>query len=287
MDIFLIELDRYMIECQSRGLSNKTMSSYDQTLRLFHRYLIEQQDVNNPAKVKRDHITEYFIYIRQRGKYGAFSNDMSARQNRPHNRSDFGREVSETTLANYQRNINAFFNYLYRNKIIKKNPCEGIEKIRPVRKVKSLLTENELKLFFTTFDVSRFHEYRNWIIARLILDTGARIGELLETLPTDIDIRNGAMLLRMTKSGKERIVYFSQKMGRELKSWLEYKDRYSDSPHVFPSTRGKKMDVRNIETAFKKHSRMVGLDVQPHQLRNNFAKYYLVNGRELAEARRR
>jgi len=37
------------------------------------------------------------------------------------------------------------------------------------------------------------------------------------------------------------------------------------------------MDIRTVESSFKKH-RLVGLDVQPHQLRNNFAKYYLLNG---------
>lgn len=112
----------------------------------------------------------------------------------------------------------------------------------------------------------------------MILDTGARIGELVPILPTDIDVRHGALLLRHTKSGKERFVYFSQKMGRNLKSWLEYRDRYTDSIYVFPTTRGNLMDIRTVESSFKKHSRLVGLDVQPHQLRNNFAKYYLING---------
>ncbi|WP_139823851.1 tyrosine-type recombinase/integrase [Thalassobacillus devorans] len=275
---FLIEVDRYMMDCNSRGLSVKTLRSYEQTLRLFERYLYEQYGVEDPAKVKTEHIRNYFSYVRERGKYGALADDYTAKTNNPHNRPDYGKQVSETTLANYQRNINAFFNYLYNDKAIRKNPCEGIEKIKPQRKVKQLLSENELHLFFRSFDVSKFHEYRNWVIARLILDTGARIGELLEVMPADIDIRNGAMLLRKTKSKHDRYVYYSQKMGRSLKSWLEYRDRYTDSPYVFPSIRGNKMDIRNIESAFKKHGRLVGINVQPHQLRNNFAKYYLLNG---------
>lgn len=282
MDIFMIELDRYMMECTSRGLSQKTMRSYDQTLRLFQRYLNEVYDVKDPVKVKKEHISEYFTYVRTRGKYGAISNDNTAKVNKPYNRNDYGTKVSETTIANYQRNINAFFNYLYNNKIIKKNPCVDIKKIKPVRKMKRLIPENELKLFFSSFDVSKFHEFRNWMIARLILDTGARIGELLETCSTDVDIRNNALLLRKTKNGKERIVYFSSQTGRNFSSWLEYKDRYSGSQYNFPSTRGAKMDIRNIETAFRKHSKIVGVEVQAHQLRNNFAKYYLLNGGDLA-----
>ena len=220
--------------------------------------------------------------MRERGKYGALVDDRTAAINGPHNRPDYRKPVSETTLANYQRNIKAFFSYLKREKIIRKNPCEGIENIKPQRKVKTLLSENELSLFIRSFDVSKFHDFRDWIIARMILDTGVRIGELVSIVPGDIDLRNGALLLRETKSGRERFVYFSQKMGRNLKSWLEYRDRYTDSPYVFPTTRGNKMDIRTVESSFKKHSRLVGLDVQPHQLRNNFAKYYLLNGGDWA-----
>lgn len=278
MDDILIEIDRYMLDCSSRGLSIKTMRAYEQTLRLFQRYLSEIQGVDKPERVRSEHITAYFNYIRERGKYKAVADDRSLKINGALNRSDLGEKVSETTLANYQRNINAFFSYLYREKVIRKNPCEGIEKIKPERKVKPLLSENELRIFLRSFDISKFHEFRTWIIARMILDTGARIGELIAIVPGDIDLRNGALLLRETKSKKERFVYFSQRMGRNLRSWLEYRERYTDSPYVFPSIKGNRMDVRTVGSAFRKHSRLSGIDVQAHQLRNNFAKYYLLNG---------
>ena len=278
MNEVLIEIDRYMIDGTGRGLSVKTLRSYEQTLRLFQRYLSEKHVIDKPTQVKPEHIRSYFAFVRERGKYGALSDDRTAKINGPHNRPDFGKTVSETTLANYQRNINAFFGYLYREKIIKKNPCEGIERIKPQRKIKTLLSENELHLFFRAFDVSTFHGFRDWIMARMILDTGSRIGELVSIVPGDIDLRNGALLLRNTKSKKERFVYFSQKTARNLKSWLEYRERYTDSRYVFPTTRGSYMDIRTVESSFKKHSRLVGLDVQPHQLRNNFAKYYLLAG---------
>lgn len=278
MNDILLEIDRYMLDCSSRGLSVKTMRSYEQSLRLFQRYLTEKQGIEKPERVKPEHIRAYFVYIRERGKYSAVANLKSLKVNNAFNRSDFGKKVSETTLANYQRNIAAFFSYLHREKVIRKNPCLDIEKIKPERKVKPLLSESELQLFLRSFDVSKFHEFRTWIIARMILDTGARIGELIAIVPGDIDLRSGALLLRETKSKKERFVYFSQKMGRNLRSWLEYRDRYTDSPYVFPSIKGNRMDIRTVGSAFRKHSKLVGVDIHPHQLRNNFAKYYLLNG---------
>lgn len=278
MDEILIEIDRYMMDCTSRGLSDKTIASYEQALRLFHRYLSEQHDLKKLSQIKPEHIKAYITFIRDRGKYGALVDDSVLHKNGLHNREDYGKTVSETTIANYQRNIRAFFNYLYHEKIIRRNPMEGIEKIKPQRKVKALLSENELSLFFRSFDVSTFNGFRDWMIARTILDTGTRISELISTVPSDIILRQGALLLRNTKSKKERFVYFSKKTGRNLKSWLEYRDRYTDSNYVFPSNRGNMMDIRTVASSFKKHSKQVGLEVHPHQLRNNFAKYYLLNG---------
>lgn len=275
---FTLEIDRYMNDCHSRGLSVKTMKSYEQTLRLFQRYLFDKHEIDKPSQVKTEHIKAYFSHIRERGKYRAVADDRTLKINNPQARPDYGEQVSETTLANYQRNINAFFNYLYREKVIQKNPTDGIERIKPKRKVKPLLTENEIALFFRGFDITTFSGFRNWIIARLILDTGARIGELLATVPADYDLRNGALLLRETKSGEERFVFYSDKMRKNLRSWAEYRDRYTDSAYMFPSTRGNKLQVNTIGTAFKRTSELVGVDVHPHQLRNNFAKYYLLNG---------
>ena len=275
---FTLEIDHYMNDCHSRGLSVKTMKSYEQTLRLFQRYLFDKHEIENPAQVKAEHIKAYFSYTRERGKYRAVADDRTLKINNPQARPDYGKQVSETTIANYQRNINAFFNYLYREKVIRKNPAEGIERITPERKVKTLLSENEIALFFRGFDITTFHGFRNWIIARMILDTGSRIGELLATVPADIDLRNGALLLRETKSREERFVFYSDKMRRNLRSWLEYRDRYTDSPYTFPSTRGNRLQINTIGTAFKRAGERVGVEVHPHQLRNNFAKYYLLNG---------
>lgn len=36
--------------------------------------------------------------------------------------------------------------------------------------------------------MTKFDQYRDWMIARLISDTGSRIGELLEIVPSEIDI---------------------------------------------------------------------------------------------------
>lgn len=104
-----------------------------------------------------------------------------------------------------------------------------------------------------------------------------RIGECLELIPEQIDFKHKIILVKNTKNGAERYVYFSFKSSNELKSWLKYKDRYSDSPYLFPTTRGTKLEVRNYERALREAGEKVNVAINPHQLRNNFAKYYILN----------
>lgn len=280
LNSFLIEIDRYMLDCSAKGLSAKTLKSYEQTLKLFARYLEDNFDIKNVKDVSVEHVRAYIRSIEERGKFQVSSNDKP--NNYPERRSDYGKPVSKTTIANYVRNIKAFYSHLYNERIIRNNPLKELKNVKPERKAKVMLDDNELKQFFRSFDVTKFDQYRDWIIARLIFDTGARIGELLEVVPADIDLRGNAVLLRKTKSGKQRFVYYSQKTRNHLKSWLAYKDRYTDSPYVFPTNRGTKLRIEGVERSFRLRSRDVGLEVSPHLLRNNFAKRYLMNGGDLA-----
>ncbi|WP_101844237.1 tyrosine-type recombinase/integrase [Halobacillus sp. Marseille-P3879] len=278
MDNFEFQLDNFLLYCDSKNLSRKTLASYEQSLRLFQIYLQQEHDISSVEKVSSAHIRQYIKNLRERGKYSVVSNESSMTKNYPDRRSDLGKTISDTTISNYLRNIKVFFNFLYNEKEIMRNPVDNIPAIKPSRKQKKLLTPDELRRFFKHFDVTTFHNYRAWLQCRLILDTGIRAGESCELLPEDIDFQYNSILIRNPKNNKERYVYFSRKMNVELKRWMKYRDRYSDSPYVFPTTRGTKQDVRNFERALKKVGDKAGVSVHPHQLRNNFAKYYLLNG---------
>lgn len=155
---------------------------------------------------------------------------------------------------------------------------EKIENPKVERKLKQTLSPNQLKGIFNHFESSTFHGYRNRVITRLLLDTGMRVGECLSLLPENIDFQHKSIHVINAKNKQERFVYFSYKTANELKSWLRFRDRYSDSPFMFPTTKGTQLEVRNYERALRQAGEKVGVHVHPHLLRNNFAKYYILNG---------
>lgn len=278
-----LHMDNFMLYCSSKSLSQKTLKSYEQTLRLFVQYMENEFKISEVSKVKSAHIRHYIKYLRERGKYTVVSNDASLKVNHPDHRNDYNKPLSNTTVANYLRNIKVFFNYLHDvEREIKINPAENIKNIKPSRKQKALLSSQEIVKVLRKFDITTFHGYRNWVVTRLLLDTGMRISECLSLRPDNIDFKNKAILIENPKNRQQRYVYFSFKMSSDLKRWLLYRDRYSNSDFLFPTIRGTQLEIRNFEKSLRDVGKKVNITIHPHQLRNNFAKYYLLNGGDWA-----
>lgn len=272
-------VDGFMVYCTSKGLSKKTMASYEQTMKLFCKYLEGEFKIVEASKVKTNHIRHYIKYLKERGKYTVVADERECRYVKPENRKDYKKEISMSTIANYIRNIKVFFNWLYSvEKEIDKNPVEKIEQIKVERKMKKTLEREEIKRIFRSFDVTKFHGYRNLIITKLLFDTGMRVGECLGVKVEDIDFKHKSIIVRNTKSKIQRYVYFGTKMKSDLRDWLKYCDRYVESELLFSTKNGGQLSIHVYEKVLRDVGKEVGIEVHPHQLRNNFAKYYVLNG---------
>ena len=71
------QIDEFMLYCDSKGLSKKTLGSYEQTLKLFSRFLIETMEVTDTKQVTTEMIRQYIKHLQERGKYTVVSSDRS------------------------------------------------------------------------------------------------------------------------------------------------------------------------------------------------------------------
>ena len=281
---FDYDIDDFMSYCQCQNLRPKTMQVYEQTLRIFERYLVDVHHVECAEDVKEGHIREYVKYLSERGKYTVVANEQSRKINLPQNRIDLNKPMSKTTINNYLRNIKVFFNYLYENHYIKENPIRRVKQLPNERKPVDFISDDDFKKLISSLDMSKFHEYRDCTIIQLIIDTGMRIGETLLIKLEDVDMNRKSIYLlpENTKGKKGRTVFFSAEMEKYLKRWLQFKDRYRDSEYLFCTNQGKPLSIANYETNFKAYSKRIGLNnAHPHMLRNNFAKRFLMNGGDI------
>ena len=280
-----LEIDDFINYCDYKGLSKKTYGSYEQSLRLLVIYLKEKFAITKTEQVKEKHLKDYIDNLKERGKYTVVYNERTKKTNNPQNRGDFGKKVSSVTINNYIRNMRVYFNYMYGNRMIKVNPVNKIKTIKTPRKVKEYLEDDMFTRLLKCFDLSKFHEYRDYVITQLIFDTGMRLGECLAIRDvTDINFNDRSIFLpaNNTKGKKDRYVFFSMQMATELRRWLQYRDRYKDSEYCFCTTRGSKLEVRSFESNFTNYGNRKGKkEIHPHMLRNNFAKRFLMNGGDI------
>ena len=147
------------------------------------------------------------------------------------------RERGKYTVCVSEKSL-SFFNFLKAEREVKDNPMDNVERIKP----KQLLTPEEIKLRLGGYDVTLFHEYRTW-------------------MPEDIDFRTKSILVKNTENGHERYVFFGHKMSADLRRWMHHRDRYSDGPYLFPTSRGTQLSVTNFGATVRRQGRGVGLGI--------------------------
>lgn len=285
MTKFDYEIDDFMSHCQSKKLSKKTMRSYEQTIRLFAKYL-EERKIKTTKEVTNEAVRDYIIYLQERGKYTITSNENSLEWNKPQNRTDYSKPIKDATINNYIRNLKVYFNFMEGNHIMENNPFTKVKFLKSKRKKKAFIKDEEFNRLLKCLDTTKYVEYRDSVIIQLVFDTGMRIGEtLLIDVSTDLDLQNRAINLRAetTKGKTDRTVFFSIKMCEILRRWIKFKDRYIESNLLFPvQIRDKELSVNNFEKNYKKYCERVGIEeCSPHGLRNNFAKRFLMSGGDI------
>ena len=277
-------IDEYMYNCRSRKLRPKTMQSYEQTLRLFERWCLEEAGITEPGQVLDSTIRHYICNLQDRGKYTFYAVENCAITYNPARRRDFSQTVSTTTINNYIRNLKAFFNW-YADMTQESNPMDKIRQLCKERKAQEFLEDHEVEKLLKIFDRSYFPEHRDFMAIMLILDTGMRLGECLKISTEDIDMDDRTICLpaENTKGRRTRYVFFSVKTAKSLHRWLQFKDRYTSSKLLFPKKSGLPLEIHSFESGFKRYLGRAGIEkpYSPHALRNNFAKRCLMNGMDI------
>lgn len=283
---FNFYIEDYMEYCKLKGLSIKTMKSYESSLLLFSKYVEEEFQLSKVEEIKLIHAKEYVKFTKERGKYSYVSDDKTVSINNPSIRKDFGKVVSPMTINNYIRNLKVFFTWAVDNKIIKSSPMDKVQFVKVKRKPKDNISDSDFTALIRVLDVTKYYEYRDYVVIQLIMDTGMRLGETLSLVIDDIDLDRRAILIPadIAKSKKERYVFFSNTMAGILRRWLQFKDRYINNDIlIFPTSRGTKLGIPHFERNFRLYKQRAGLtkNITPHSLRNNFAKRCLMSGMDI------
>ena len=183
-----------------------------------------------------------------------------------------GKRESEISFAYLNKEILIllnFFNFCMEKAYLDKNPATGIKKLNELSRLKTLSDTDIRKLTFAATN-----KLTRDLISFLIL-TGCRKGEALNLKWDDVDLENGVIAIKGTKTKYDRYVPISD----ALRGVLRGINRNQDSLYVFERNGAKLSDFKK---SFHTACRNAGLkDLHIHDLRHVFASKMVMNGTSL------
>ena len=226
--------------------------------------------------------------------------------------------LAHSTVIGIYVTCNQLFKQAYLDESISRNPMDLVQRPRQRKeehkKGVEAFTADELKSILSLLD----SEPLKWrCFVRLLIDTGIRRGEACALKWENIDLKDNSALIKenlcytpekgvyidVTKTGRERVVYFSQEVAALLKQYR--------SEQIAATARRKAMLIKDnqplqfekivipdyvftergnsepmhpdaVNRFFQKFGKKNGIEIHAHKLRHSFASLAIVNGSDIA-----
>lgn len=181
------------------------------------------------------------------------------------------RKVSDNTLDGMRRIINSFFTWLTTERYIHDNPASRLIKIKCEKKVKTIITDEQLELL-------KIHckNDRDIAMIDLLYSSGMRVGELTELNIDDVDFGKKEIVVH-GKGNKQRTVFFNGSTKIRLQKYLATRADNNNALFVTLNTSKKtneprRFSIRAIETRINMIASEAGLEnIHPHKFRRSCA----------------
>lgn len=200
------------------------------------------------------------------------------------------KERKNTTIKRKRATLSSMYSFFEENKKISKNPVACTRKINIPEKNLIYLTNEEQTVLLNTVrygtnlpkntaKVHNNYEYRDSAMFLLMLDTGLRVSEMLNTDLSDYNIKECSVTVKR-KGGDEQIIYYSDECGECLDLYFnaqrtKYNVKHDEELPAFTTLSGKRLGVRAVEVLVKKYVSACMPDkakvITPHKLRSSFA----------------
>ena len=242
-----------------KGLSANTLKSYNYEINLYQTYLEDKLSIIDIEKVSKEDIESYL-------KYCYLKNEDSK------------------TISHKITTIYNFHNYLLREKVIKDNQAEFIDRPKLAKHLPYTLTVKEIDKLLDIALVTVF-DYRDKAMLELMYGTGLRVSELVSLTVYDVDFYNAFLRIK-GKGSKERIVPINSASLEYLKLYLDRRClllKKKTSDELFLNARGEGISRQGFFKNLKKILAKKGMpvNISPHSLRHSFATHLIENGADL------
>lgn len=265
VETFEEAIELFVKDCELRNLRPFTIRYYLNEFQAYLNSLREQQinpTVLKPYNVTEEHIKENVIlYMR---KY---------------------RGLRVVTINTRLRALRAFYNFLYMQKYIPKNPVENIKLLKDRKQIIPTFSKEQLNKLFRQPDLRKFTGVRDYTMMMIMLETGIRVNELVGLSVTDILWEDDLLRIRNAKSYRERLVPIQKDMKNQLTKYLAIRGELGTDALIV-TVDGTRLTRRGVQQRIDIYGRKANLkDVRCscHTFRHTFAKLSVQQGANIFE----
>jgi len=248
------DIRSFIIDCQSRRLSHRTIDLYQAELGYLRQFL-EQQRVTRVEDIAPTHLRAYLVQLATHRNAGG---------------CHVAYRITKTFLRWWQAEYEP---HDWRNPITKvqapKMPKPLLEPI-PLEHIRAMLA---------TCPPRTFRGDRGRAILLSLLDTGCRASEFLALNIGDVNMTSGAVIIHAGKGGKGRVVFLGAKARKAILAYLRHRPEAKPGDPLWVTENGKRMAYRGLDSLIRRRAEAAKVpEPSLHSFRRAFALLSLRNG---------
>lgn len=253
VDDLSILLPSWARHLRAANLSPKTITSYLTGGHQLLDYLTAAGMPTEVASIRREHVEAFIEHLL--GRY------------RP------------STAATRYRDLQQMFRWLVDEGEIADSPMARMRPPKLDEAPVPIVSPADLKTLLAACDGRSFEDRRDTAILRTFITTGARLAEIANLRPQDVDLDRRELWV-VGKGRKARVLALGNKAIKAIDRYQRIRARHkaADEDWLWLGPKGRLTDS-GIAQMLKRRCREAGLDaIHPHQLRHTFAHDWLSKG---------
>jgi len=242
---------------EDKKLSKNTFESYQRDIMQFKAYLEENK--MKYVKIKKENIVEYLDYLK-------------------------GLDKKASTISRHLASIRLFYQYLFKNKIVKEEPTREISSPKIEKKAPTILSSQEVTLLLEQPNGEDLKSVRDKAMLEIAYATGMRVTEIISENMEDIDIDKSSVVCK--NGNKQRIMPLGKLSLKALQEYITVRAsiiKNENEKALFVNMNGKRLTRQGFWKIIKFYKEQANItkEITPHVLRHSFATHLLQNGADL------
>lgn len=170
------------------------------------------------------------------------------------------------------KTLRTTFRILIEDGLISDNLFDSVKSVKQPEKLINVLTPDELKSLLEVPDQRQYSSFRDYVVLLTLIDTIARISEVLSLTIHDIDLNAREVVFKseITKTRKGRIVPIQPRTARKIKELLVEVAEF-ESEYIFLTNYGEPLQPNHFRKQMQKYAKKADIrkHVHPHLIRHS------------------